>query len=389
MNKKIAIYTEHPLTVYGGLERVLASAFKCLSQKGHSVRIVVIAPKKALVSPFIDWFKEIPVFKYEMTPGKLLRLVCWLRLLFRKPNKSIMRAVMDDLRRNGIPDLALVTNPELISELNLVMKRTGAKTCIYYWDHGLTSVSSYWLSGRRGLANLRFWIYAWLYLQIFKKTIRSVDGVLAISTGIKEFFFRFIQKEKIHVIFNPVEKQGEKLARPANPPKFIYVGRLTDFDKNISFLLQSLSRLKDEVWSLDIFGSGPDQNKLKNLSLKLGLENKIRWLGFFSEPFSLEQECTALLLTSRFEGFPLVLVEANLHGIPVISSNCQAGPGDIVIEGVNGYLFPEGDLETFVNILRKVIRGELNFASPEEIARTAERFSPETFYERLKSALGL
>ena len=83
------------------------------------------------------------------------------------------------------------------------------------------------------------------------------------------------------------------------------------------------------------------------------------------------------------------MVEANLHGIPVISSNCQAGPGDIVIEGVNGYLFPEGDLETFVNILRKVIRGELNFASPEEIARTAERFSPDAFYERFKGALGL
>ena len=300
-----------------------------------------------------------------------------------------MRAVMDDLSRNGIPDLALVTNPELIPELNVVIKQMGVKTKLYYWDHGLTSVSYYWLSRKRRLTNLRFWIYAWLYLQIFKKTIRSVDGVLAISTGIKEFFSPLIPEEKIHVIFNPVEKQGEKLAKPANPPKFIYVGRLTDSDKNISFLLQGLSHLKEEVWSLDVFGSGPDEDKLKSLSLKLGLENKIRWLGFFSEPFSLVQECTALLLTSRFEGFPLVLVEASLHGIPIISSNCQAGPGDIVIEGVNGYLFPEGDLDAFVNILRKVIREELNFASPEEIARTAERFSPETFYERLKSALGL
>lgn len=46
-------------------------------------------------------------------------------------------------------------------------------------------------------------------------------------------------------------------------------------------------------------------------------------------------------------------------------------------------------MDAFVNILRKVIRGELKFASPEEIARTAERFSPEAFYERLKSALRL
>jgi len=112
-------------------------------------------------------------------------------------------------------------------------------------------------------------------------------------------------------------------------------------------------------------------------------------MGFHPQPFSIVRECTALLLTSRFEGFPLVLVEAIQYGIPVISSNCQAGPEDIVIEGVNGYLFPEGDLESFVNILRKVISGELKFASPEEIARTAERFSPEAFYERFKAALGL
>ena len=166
---------------------------------------MVIAPPKALLSPIIDWFKEIPVYKYKMKPGRLLRLMCGLRLLFRKRNKSIMRAVMDDLSRNGTPDLALVTNPELIPELNVVIKQTGAKTRVYYWDHGLTSVSSYWLSGKRRLANLRFWIYAWLYLQIFKKTLRSVDGALAISTGIKEFFPALIHREKIHIIFNPVE----------------------------------------------------------------------------------------------------------------------------------------------------------------------------------------
>jgi len=55
---------------------------------------------------------------------------------------------------------------------------------------------------------------------------------------------------------------------------------------------------------------------------------------------------------------------------------------------VNGYLFPEGDLEAFVNILQKAIRGELNFASPEEIARTAERFSIEAFLRGSRARLG-
>uniref|UniRef100_A0A7V3J8Y5 Glycosyltransferase n=1 Tax=candidate division CPR3 bacterium TaxID=2268181 RepID=A0A7V3J8Y5_UNCC3 len=126
-------------------------------------------------------------------------------------------------------------------------------------------------------------------------------------------------------------------------------------------------------------------NSQRTLEYRKGYE----WLGYQPHPFERIRECTALLLTSRFEGSPLVLIEANAQGIPVISSNCQAGPEDIVIEGVNGYLFPEGDLDGFFHLLEKAIDGKLVFASPEEIARTAERFSPEAFYERFKATLGL
>ncbi|MCR4428153.1 MAG: glycosyltransferase [Caldiserica bacterium] len=386
---KISIYTEHPLTVYGGLEKVLALTYKCLSQKGHTVRIVVIAPFKELVSPTIDWFKGIPVNRFGMKPERFLRLMCWLRLLFKKKNKTIIQAFRGDFRGNGIPDLAMVTDPELIPEFSEVIKQTGAKTKIFYWDHGLIPGTSYWLSRNGWKTNSRLFIFYFLFSQILKKVLPLADGVLAISTGIQKMSSRFKVVEKVHVVFNPIEIPHDKFNRPPMTPRFLYVGRLSDFDKNISFLLTGLSRIKDEEWFLDIIGAGPDEEKLKTLSFRLGLENKVRWLGAYPDPFSKVQDCTVLLLTSRSEGFPVVLAEANAHGIPVISSNCISGPEDIVIEGVNGYLYPEGNLEAFVDILRKVIKGELKFASPEEIAKTAERFSPEAFYERLKNALGL
>jgi len=386
---KIAIYTEHPLIVYGGLEKVLQITCNILKEKGHEVRIITISPPNTLSHPLIEWFKDMPVYRYVLFPSRFLRLTCWLRLILKKQNQSILKAALDDFNRRGIPDLVLITDPELIQELHWIKEEKGLKTRIYFWDHGLASVCAYWLSKKRGNLNLRFRSFAWLFSQIFKKTLSLVDGILAISSGIRSFFSSIIPKEKIHIVFNPVEPINAEFVKPASPPRFIFVGRLTDFDKNLSFLIEGLSHLKNEEWAIDIIGSGPDEKRLKSLAQKLGLEDKMHWLGFHPQPFSIIQECTALLLTSRTEGFPMVLVEAIQRGIPVISSNCRSGPEDIVINGVNGYLFPEGNMKTFVEILSKVIKGELKFGNREEIVKTAERFSPEEFYKRLKGALSL
>jgi UDP-D-galactose:(glucosyl)LPS alpha-1,6-D-galactosyltransferase len=139
-------------------------------------------------------------------------------------------------------------------------------------------------------------------------------------------------------------------------------------------MLEGLSRLKKYKWKLRIIGKGPDGKKLKELTKKLGIEERVIWEGFKENPYKDLKEVKALLLTSRYEGLPLVLIEANVRGIPFISSNCFSGPEDIVTEGVNGYLYQEGNIEDFVNKIEKVIKGELKFANPQEIRKTAYKF---------------
>lgn len=152
-------------------------------------------------------------------------------------------------------------------------------------------------------------------------------------------------------------------------------------------MLKGLSRLKHKEWQLKIVGAGPDEEKLKKLAEKLGISDRVSWLGFRKDPYSEFKEITALLLTSRYEGFPMVLVEANQRGIPVISSDCESGPKDIVIAGVNGYLYREGDMDEFVRIVSDVIDGRLSFDTPENIAKTAERFREDVVVENIYRAL--
>jgi len=130
-----------------------------------------------------------------------------------------------------------------------------------------------------------------------------------------------------------------------------------------------------------------NEEKLKKLAGKRGIADRISWLGFKKDPYSEFQEITALLLTSRYEGFGMVLVEANQRGIPVISSDCESGPRDIVIAGVNGYLYREGDMGEFVRIIGDVIDGRLSFDTPENIAKTAERFREDVVVENIYKSL--
>ncbi|MGC8483996.1 MAG: glycosyltransferase, partial [Thermodesulfobium sp.] len=180
----------------------------------------------------------------------------------------------------------------------------------------------------------------------------------------KNEIIKLIRNAKVYTVFNPIKKHKGNLVERSIKPIFIYVGRLDDYQKNITFLLKGMSKI-DKDFKLIIVGKGGDEERLKSLANDLGISQRIEWRGFKKDPYeNLNEGVTALLLTSRFESFGMVLVEANQRGIPVISSDCQVGPADIVIPGVNGYLYPEGDMNAFVKIVNDVTDGKVRFGTP-------------------------
>jgi len=384
---RIMFIFKNTMFVKGGIETVSSVVIDNLIKNGNVIKLVVLSPNKESydkskwVDPFLNNKDKVDLFLIDKE-SKLNFAKALLKSFFGFKYNYLN--FIEKSIRDFMPDYIIVVgNPFLISSAKKALKVNNIKAKVVYWDHGF--LFSFFLTSRSKLINTFKFL---LKKHIVKLHLKDADGFLAISSGIKSKILSFLRNANVYVVFNPLKNyDGQLIKRPSNP-KFIYVGRLSEHEKNISFLLKGMKNLINKNWHLKIIGTGPDEMALKNLSIELGLSDRIEWLGFKKDPYeNLDEGVTALLLTSRFEGFGMVLAEANQRGIPVISSDCQPGSKDIVIPGKNGYLYPEGDMDAFVKVVNDVIDGKLNFGTPKEIAKTAERFSEDVVCNNIVNAL--
>lgn len=222
-------------------------------------------------------------------------------------------------------------------------------------------------------------------------TFRWMDGHLAIASGIQRELTVIDPEKPCSVILNPVRDFGSHVVSRARTPTFIYVGRLDIQQKRLDRLFRAMAAILPRVFRLRIFGSAPEgdrvQEELAEMARILGLANRIDWEGWHENPWAQIPEATALVLTSDFEGMPLVLAEALTHGVPVVASDCPTGPRDIVRTGVNGYLFDPAEEEQLVGLLAGIVDGNIPLPDPRSCIRSVERFRPETVARRFVMAI--
>jgi glycosyltransferase involved in cell wall biosynthesis len=142
---------------------------------------------------------------------------------------------------------------------------------------------------------------------------------------------------------------------------------------------------KHPNWVLDIYGTGELEERVRVEIARLGIDNGVIMHGYTKDMAQVYAGAEMLLLCSHTEGLPMVVMEAMRYGLPVVSTDCQYGPADMIENGKNGFLVTQNDDEAFVNAVSALMGDEaLRKRMGERARKTSVRYSRETIVERWK-----
>ncbi|MFP4644830.1 MAG: glycosyltransferase, partial [Spirochaetales bacterium] len=175
---------------------------------------------------------------------------------------------------------------------------------------------------------------------------------------------------------------GDEATAARRPLELLAVGRLVP-QKGFDLLLEALAGTTRDV-KLTIAGEGPEHPRLEHAASKLPAGKPVRFVGFTDNPWRLMARSDVLVLSSRYEGLPNVVLEAGAVGLPVIAFDCPGGTREIVYDGQNGVLVPCGNTDA---LTRAIDHFDREWFDADTIRKRIHReHHPETIvraYERL------
>ncbi len=337
----------------GGAERAAVLLSEGMTCKGHEVSLVTLYGTAADFYPVPDSVNRIAlgVDKASLTIfhalfNNLHRL--WvLRQTILSTQPDIVLSILD--LSNVLTILALLNTPfpVIVSEQNEPKQASNGRV----WDF------------------LRYLTYP-----LATKVVSTSQGV--------DRYFHWIPLTQRSVIHNPFkiletsklpEDQMSQLV--PNRSWLVAMGRLT-FQKGFDNLLQAFKLIAPQHpdWHLLILGEGELQAELEHMRCSLGLVQQVSFLGLVQNPFDILKQAQLFVLSSRFEGFGNVVVEALACGLPVVATDCPSGPSEIVRNGIDGLLVPNEDINALAAALHQLMtdcttREKMASRAPEGVVR--------------------
>jgi len=212
------------------------------------------------------------------------------------------------------------------------------------------------------------------------------DHIIAVSRGVARDLKEYIGLNSVQSIPNPVsiDDTTSTIGSQSVPHAWFQdsevvilgAGRLTE-QKEFSTLIRALSYIRDKgrTCRLIIIGEGEAREDLESLIHNLGLEGAVSLPGFVKNPYDFMRAADVFVLSSRWEGFGNVLVEAMACGTPVVSTDCPNGPAEILEEGKWGRLVPVADDKALAQAIIQTLDDPP--VSTQELVQRAKDFSPE------------
>ncbi len=341
MSSRKKIYFVVPNMVGGGAERVASIILSWLDRQKFSITLV-------LFNKIGEYLNTIPhdveiIDLNKRSQWDFIKLIFKLRRIIEKENPHILFSYLH------------YTN--IIAVLSGLFLKNDTRIII--------SEHSY---HRQYLLHENFRALKRLLMEF---TYNRANKIIACSLGVRQALIEDfnINSSKVVSISNPInieeiqDLMEERVSHPffnkaGNSFVLISVGRLT-LAKNFSLLIKAFARVVKEVPAyLLILGQGELENDLRTLTRQLSLEKLVDFVGFQKNPFSWMKRADLFVLSSNWEGMPLVLIQAMACGMPVISTCYPSGPDEIITDGVNGFLVPVDDVEALSEQILRLIKDD-------------------------------
>lgn len=388
--KKICFIVDSIFTI-GGVQRVTAVIAKELA-KEHDVTILTF-DKVEKKDTSLYGLKEADItYRFIQYPkvGELKNKLCkaysgiylklqpqskWSSNLYARSSfpSELRQILLAELKREEF-DIIIGVHAPLAARL-ATLKKDLPKAKLIGWLHNSYEAlfgdnSHYYIGAKRR----RHYVYQF----------RKLDDVVVLCQDDTNHFHQYDHQFSPIVIYNPLTlKSG--IPSQGNSKRFLTVGRFTPLHKGIDLLIEAfhLFAQKNHEWMLDIVGEGKEEPKYRALINKYELKDRITIHPFTNQIQDYYSNAQVYVLSSRWEGMPLVLVEAMSHGLPIVTSAlpvCQEILGDF------GLYFKNGNIEDLAQRLEEATHIDWQTKSQEALI-IAQQFDIHLIVEQWKKLL--
>ena len=385
--KRVSFIVDSIFTI-GGVQRVTAVIAKELA-KEYDVTIVTFDKAEKKNTSMYGLNEANIIYRFISYPqiGELKNKLCkaysglylklqpqskWSSNLYARSSfpSELRQVLLSELKRADY-DIIIGVHAPLAARL-ATLKKDLPKAKLIGWLHNSFEAlfgenSHYYIGAKRR----RHYIYQF----------RKLDDVVVLCQDDANRFHHYDKAFMPKVIYNPLT------LKPGNPSqgnsnRFLTVGRFTPLHKGIDLLIEAfhLFAQKNHDWMLDIVGEGKEEHEYRALINKYKLENQITIHPFTDQIQDYYSNAQVYVLSSRWEGMPLVLVEAMSHGLPIVTSDlpvCQEILGDF------GLYFENKNIEDLAQKLEDATHLDW-LAKSQEALKIAQRFDVRQIVEQWK-----
>ncbi|PMD98441.1 glycosyltransferase family 1 protein [Siphonobacter sp. BAB-5405] len=197
-----------------------------------------------------------------------------------------------------------------------------------------------------------------IYLAIEKIMAKLSDQIVTVSNANKEIAIKYkvITSDKINVIYcgvKPINRTVPYYLPDSSAPFILTMSARFSIQKDHTTLIKALAKLKHENWFLNLLGDGELLNSAREMAINYGIIDRIHFAGKVSDVNSYLQESHIFLLITNWEGLPMSILEAMACSLPIIATDVD-GIKEQVIEGYNGYLIAQGDVDQLSQRLQRL-----------------------------------